>query len=176
MTKADDIRDFQIEGMSIGDSLLKYMNINEIKNAEKNKNSYPKSNYVVIFYNNNSEIYDGVQITYDSTDKSYIIEALTGSLEYKNNYQNCKIKKKEISDEFKIIFKDSKIYENESEHAYSPGSVTVLTDFYPNSGGFARVSCNNWSKEAKKKYNWVDNLKVSLGSNEFLLYLRKGSL
>ena len=38
--------------------------------------------------------FDGVQITYDSTDKSYIIEALTGSLEYKNNYQNCKIKKK----------------------------------------------------------------------------------
>ena len=73
-------------------------------------------------------------------------------------------------------FIGSKIYENESEHAYSPGSVTVLTDFYPNSGGFARVSCNNWSKEAKKKYNWVDNLKVSLGSNEFLLYLRKGSL
>ena len=171
--KADDIRDFQIEEMSIGDSLLKYMNIDEIKKAEENKNNYPNSNYIVIFYNNNSEIYDNVQITYDSTDKSYIIEALTGSVEYAHNYQNCKIKKKEISDEFKITFKDSKIFEDESEHVYSPGSITVLTDFYPKSGGFARVSCNDWSKEAEKKYKWVDNLKVSLGSNKFLLFLRK---
>ena len=31
-TKADDIRDFQIEGMSIGDSLLDYISENEIKN------------------------------------------------------------------------------------------------------------------------------------------------
>ena len=30
-TKADDIRDFQIEGMSIGDSLLDYLKISEIK-------------------------------------------------------------------------------------------------------------------------------------------------
>ena len=31
---ADDIRDFQIEGMSIGDSLLDYMSKDEIKKAE----------------------------------------------------------------------------------------------------------------------------------------------
>ena len=105
--------------MSIGDSLLNYMNINEIKKAEENKNNYPNSNYVVIFYNKNSEIYNNVQITYDSTDKAYIIEALTGSVEYAKSYQNCKIKKKEISDEFKITFKDSKIYENESERILS---------------------------------------------------------
>ena len=32
LTKADDIRDFQIEGMSIGDSLLDYFSETEIKN------------------------------------------------------------------------------------------------------------------------------------------------
>ena len=31
-TKADDIRDFQIEGMSVGDSLLDYFSEEEIKN------------------------------------------------------------------------------------------------------------------------------------------------
>ena len=39
-TKADDIRDFEIEGMSIGDSLLDYVSKDEI---EKNK-SYKYSN------------------------------------------------------------------------------------------------------------------------------------
>ena len=33
-TKADDIRDFQIEGMSIGDSLIDYYNKDEIRNSE----------------------------------------------------------------------------------------------------------------------------------------------
>ena len=31
LTKADDIRDFEIEGMSIGDSLLDYFSEEEIK-------------------------------------------------------------------------------------------------------------------------------------------------
>ena len=33
LTKADDIRDFQIEGISVGDSLLDYMTNVEIKTA-----------------------------------------------------------------------------------------------------------------------------------------------
>ena len=32
LTKADDIRDFEIGGMSIGDSLLKFMSVDEINN------------------------------------------------------------------------------------------------------------------------------------------------
>ena len=35
LSKADDIRDFQIEGMSIGDSALDFTSINEIKRTIK---------------------------------------------------------------------------------------------------------------------------------------------
>ena len=34
-TKADDIRDFQIEGMSVGDSLLDYLSEQEILNSKR---------------------------------------------------------------------------------------------------------------------------------------------
>ena len=170
-TKADDITEFEIEGMSIGDSLLNHMNINEIKKAEENKNNYPGSNYIVIFYNMKSKIYDDVEIVYDSKDESYIIQALTGIVEDANDYRNCKIKKKEIVDEFKLIFKNSEIYEKEAEHVFSKGSMNDLTDFYLNSGGFARVSCTDWSKKAEQENLWVDNLKIALGSDEFGLYL-----
>ena len=37
LTKADDIRDFEIEGMGIGDSLLSYMNKNLIANGMNDK-------------------------------------------------------------------------------------------------------------------------------------------
>ena len=34
LTRADDIKDFQIEGLSIGDSLLNHFNVNEINNFQ----------------------------------------------------------------------------------------------------------------------------------------------
>ena len=34
LTKADDIRDFEIEGMSIGDSLLNYFTKDEVKSKK----------------------------------------------------------------------------------------------------------------------------------------------
>ena len=43
LTKADDIRDFQIEGISIGDSLLDYFKINTIKSARKYEYSNDKN-------------------------------------------------------------------------------------------------------------------------------------
>ena len=43
-TKADDIRDFQIEGMSVGDSLLDYFSKEEIKSDEIEKTDSSKTN------------------------------------------------------------------------------------------------------------------------------------
>ena len=40
-TKADDIKDFQIEGMSIGDSLLDYYTEEEIKDFTKYVLNFP---------------------------------------------------------------------------------------------------------------------------------------
>ena len=39
-TKADDIRDFEIDGMSIGDSILVNYNKDEIENKISNRNVY----------------------------------------------------------------------------------------------------------------------------------------
>ena len=47
---ADDIRDFQIEGISIGDSLLDYFNLSEIQEAEDNVSYYQKSNKFKIIW------------------------------------------------------------------------------------------------------------------------------
>ena len=43
---ANDIREFQIEGMSIGDSLLDYFSIEEIKSSKQNI-QYPKDKFIV---------------------------------------------------------------------------------------------------------------------------------
>ena len=47
LTKADDIRDFEIEGMSIGNSLLDFYNESKIQSSEKNY--YKKKDYTPIW-------------------------------------------------------------------------------------------------------------------------------
>ena len=60
LIKADDIRDFQIEGMSIGDSLLDYMSLNQIKDSKRNYFKDKRKYYVVARVNNleNYEVVD----------------------------------------------------------------------------------------------------------------------
>ena len=50
LTKAKDIREFQIENMSIGDSLLKFMSLNEItqryNSIKEQRNNNMENNYL----------------------------------------------------------------------------------------------------------------------------------
>ena len=172
LTKAENISDFEIDGMSIGDSLLEYKTLSEVKKAEENKMMYPESNFAVIVFNPNiSQPYDYVEIVFDITNKEYTIDALTGNVNYPNSYDKCKKNKINISNEFKLMFNDAEIYENESPHYYFPDSIVDQIDFYPKSGGFVRVSCTDWSEKLFKENGWVDNLKVSIGSEKFSNFL-----
>ena len=62
-SQADDIRDFQIEGMSVGDSLLDYFNEEKIRDNIF-KTSYKSKKYTKIEFfdsTNTSKIYHGLQ-------------------------------------------------------------------------------------------------------------------
>ena len=88
LTKADDIRDFQIEGISIGDSALDYFTEDEItKHIKWHYNNDKKNNEFVIveFYNYNSaKQYDGIQIAVKPKDKAYKIYIIAGDIQYEN--------------------------------------------------------------------------------------------
>ena len=65
-TKADDIRQIEIEGMSIGDSLLDFFSEQEIKN---NKVDWYKSDrYITIKIVKNYDVYDNLQISFLKND------------------------------------------------------------------------------------------------------------
>ena len=79
LAKADDISEFEIEGMSIGDSLLDFMTINEINSSKLNYVSDNKKYYAVGYYKN-LNTYDGVDIYLKKDDTKYIIEQLVAWL------------------------------------------------------------------------------------------------
>ena len=171
LVKADDIRDFEIEGMSIGDSLLDYMSKSEIKKAEENSTLYPDNEYIVIFSNHSSDKYDMIEITYSNKNKDYLIDALVGKVLYPDNYEQCTIDKKEIVNEFKKTFGDSTIDEHVQPHYVDNKSTVDASDFYITSGGMVRVSCTDWSKQMLTENGWKDSMKISLSNEEFVKYL-----
>ena len=76
-SKADDIRDFEIEGMSIGDSMLKFMSKNEILKSKRNYFD-SKRKYYTIDYNKNLNTYETIDIYLKTDNQNYIIKNIIG--------------------------------------------------------------------------------------------------
>ena len=81
---AEDISDFEMGGMSIGDSLLDFYTKTEITNARKS--IYPKSNkYYEVWLPSKSFLYEEFAIVIKENDKTYKIESLNGVNFFENN-------------------------------------------------------------------------------------------
>ena len=122
-TKADDIRDFEIEGMSIGDSLLDYFNKDKIQLFINDDNAffYKEKKYVAITthakntqtYAEAKDNYDYVGVVINPTDKKYEIYSIIAYLNFDNNIEDCKKKKKEIVSSILSEFKNATKIEEE---------------------------------------------------------------
>ena len=174
-TKANDIRDFEIEGMSIGDSLLNYFSEDEIK--ENEKRAYVQKNKFIIngFYKHpNFQIYDNVQVTYKKKDKKYLLYALEGKIYYKENIQECYLKKdlivEDISEALKDVAKKFDAGGKKHEADKSGNSKSTVVEFWFENGDLARVICTDWSKELENKNYW-DDLSVILNDKEYADFL-----
>ena len=93
LSKADDIKDFQIEGMSVGDSLLDYMSAKDIKNNDLNL-YHSKSKFIGINFSGNKNTYEYVYVYVKRNDKNYKIYLIRAANIVKNKNSCFKIKKK----------------------------------------------------------------------------------
>ena len=164
--KTDDISEFEIEGMSIGDSLLKYVNIEQIKN---NSNFYYNSKKFGSYYFEleNSD-YDGLQIDFENSG-DFLIVGFGGKIFFNKNFmQECLIKEKEILNSIKKVLKSNAIYKDHgiTPHNYdkSGKSKGSWHTFELNDGsGFIMLECMDWSDEM----NFVDNFELMILSKKF---------
>ena len=108
LTKADDISEFEIEGMSIGDSLLDYMTVGEINNelSEFVSFSWTDKKFQRVWkFDGSFEIYDYVAMVIKPNDSEYKIYAISGMFDI-SDPKVCLEKQKNISDELSLIFKE----------------------------------------------------------------------
>ena len=150
LTKADDIRDLEIEGMSVGDSLLDYFSEEYIE--KRKKYYYPKSKKFFRINTgkiDNLETYEGIQFQLLSNDKKYIIYSISGLILYKNNIEDCYEFKNTLVKEIKSLFPTSENYNYKKKHNADKTGKSIVDrhDFYFDSGGLVLVKCSDWSEE-----------------------------
>ena len=175
-SQADDIRDFQIEGISIGDSALDYFSKKEIKKAIKEKITYPNSqkfSMLTFYLHKNLKIYDSVQINHLTKDKKLIIYGISGINYFENSINECKKEKKIIVNELSEIFKNSEKINRKKKHEYDKSGKSFIhqTLFDLISEDQIRVECYDWSKKMTKKHVLDDQLVVSILHKEFSNFL-----
>ena len=166
-TKADDIRDFEIEGISIGDSALDYFTKNELNNA-LDINDYKDSKYRYYFLSyDKSQTYEYIQITVKPSDKKFIIHAIDGHIFYENNIKDCLKKMNDIKIEIDSVFNITGNIGSGIHPAYPNSKYDRV--FYRFRNGAAEIVCYDMSKKSKK----TDRLGVSIKNLKFLNFVTK---
>ena len=170
-TNADDIRDFEIESMSLYDSALNYFSKSKIKNSEEDY--YKDKKYTTASISSPEfETYQQVQITYKYNDKKFILLDINGIVD--KNYQECLKEIKKISKDFTNLFPNT----NKSElatfsHWQDISGESEVTDviWRFDNGDVIVLACYNWNTAFGKKNRYVDELRIAIGSKEFDDYL-----
>ena len=173
-TKADDISDFEIEGMSIGDSLLDHFSDIEIKKGKLD--SYPKSKKfnTMRFWEPtfDFEMYDSIGISFKTNDSNYQIFSIGGTVFYDSNIEECYKKKDEIAKELSILFENAKIENVKDSHPVDKSGKsktdTIYFDF--KSGDNAKIGCVDYSKEFEKKGR-EDHLQIAVYKSEYRFFI-----
>ena len=167
-TKADDIKDFEIEGMSIGDSLLDFYKIDKINSAPKAYYPKSKKQYLTEF-SDNLKTYDIVAVHIKENDKQFKITSIKGVIFYNKKIKKCKKKMKEVElDISKSLNIEKKLYE-EKEYPDKRGKG-YITEFEIGKD-LLRIWCVDFYRKAEKTGS-KDNLSVSIEPYEFSKWLK----
>ena len=179
IAKADDIRDFQIEGMSIGDSLLNHFSKNEIESSTKTTYSNTKFHDIHIIVV--SDNYDQLSYTVKTNDNNYKIEQISGDKYYYKSVDDnidkkhleCLKQKDLITQQFEEILSDTKRLDY--KHIYKTiddgNSFSVITDFNFKDSSAIRIYCNKFTKETVNERNFFNGLSVSVSPIKILNWL-----
>ncbi len=170
-TKADDIRDFEIEGMSIGDSLLDYLSrdeiINEIK-ANKYMYTYLTDEFGQVYMHDGLSKYHFVSFYVRAKDKNFIIHGITGTMPHVDQISECHNQMIEIANEFSTLFKNAKKNESSYNHRVdeSGRSKVKEVNFIFKSKNVARIVCMDFEESLRIKNNWIDGLDITLQTKD----------
>ena len=159
-----DISDFQVEGVSIGDSLLDYMSEEEIKNNVVYV--YEDKKFTISEYKKSFELYNALGFSYKTDDKKYMVQGIQGQIDFIDDMKNCYKKQDEIVEELSSMFGQKKIeYGIESLEPDEKGTWKPINFEFSN-GTAVSVTCF-------KLDLYDDHLKLTLYTKEYKDYVSR---
>jgi hypothetical protein len=171
-TMADDIRDFEIEGMSIGDSTLDFFTKSEI--TDNTWDYFTNKEFTPLQFDSPSfaKTYDAVDIQYKSSDNKLTIMGLSGIIFYddKKLIKECYKQMDTITSEIRSLF--SNIYENPKSTSIHPADKTgksIVTSVYfefPNQDRIS-IQCYDYSVESGDQ----NHLRLGINTKEYIVFL-----
>ncbi len=170
---ADDIGDFEIDGISIGDSLLEHMSEEDItKNIEDVYNYIDDKKFIVSGFitNNVSSRYGVIQVTFKKNDDKYIIYGVEGVINPISSSE-CLLKRQEVEKNTNNLFKN---YEKSGpdiiKHPVDQTGKSIVNQIsFELDGNVVLIECYDFSEQV----SYPDSFKISLYSKELNEWLQK---
>ena len=174
LIKADDIKDFEIEGISIGESLLSHFSESNIQKELNSEFSfkYKNNTFIGLGVGQTNEFplfkklnqFDELGITIKPNDENYLVHGISGEILCYNNIDKCMIAKDEIINDLKNIFEDVEIDSWERKHPVDKTKKSIVygNDLTTNDLDFAiSVSVYDMSDDS-----FNDSVKLSIKTEE----------
>ncbi len=174
---AEDIADFQIEGISIGDSLLDYINKEEIDSQHlitKHHYDYLPEKFGEAYIWDNLEIFDYISFFYKLNDSEYRIHNIRGVLEF-TDVDKCLDKQKELSLFVDELMPNAHYEEYNYSHPVdnSGNSMNYEIRYTSKNNKFLiEVHCTDFEETIRIKNNWSDGLSLKIQTIESSEWLR----
>lgn len=165
------VKDFKVENIGVGDSLLTYFSEEDILNHQRTKdimgNPIVEELFVdSTFENYNFETYEKLQIYYKRDDKKYIIHAVGGAIFYMYDNEKCKKKLFEVKDLLNEQYKTPTVTEYLDSPDIREGmGDSKYSEYYYDfeNGETISISCNDYDN---KLLNVQDYFNLTIHSKE----------
>ena len=173
---SSDISEFEIEGISIGKSLLDYMSEKNIKTEIKKTRyiyTYLNEDFGEVYLREELQTYDYMSFFVKPNDEKFLIYEVRGIISYIEDLNGCHKKQNEIVEEISKIFEDAKKSEGSFKVHTDPSgkSTKNKVKFTFNSGDEIQVNCSNYEEKLRMKNNWTEGLGVEISTKEVLDWL-----
>jgi len=170
LVKSEDIREFEIEGISIGDSLLKYFDKDEIlQNTQKDYYKDDKFQTAEFYNLKKFKKYESISFSFKKNDTKYYIVSMNGINFYLRNIKECYNDMSSIDNELNYLFKN--LYRETDDGAHEADkkgeSFVKAIRYWFDNDDVISIACYDWSKRLTDTNGWTDNLSIEITTKDF---------
>tara|TARA_X000000368_G_C22772572_1_gene597832 strand:+ start:92 stop:679 length:588 start_codon:yes stop_codon:yes gene_type:complete len=169
---SDEVSNFKIEGIGLGDNLLEHFSKKQIdSNTVYDYYNSDKFVEVEIYDNKTFSNYNNIQVSIKSDN--YIVYAIAGFEFYEKDLHECFKKVDNVADQLKNLLPNAQKEENYKAHEADPAGESIVKEitFWSDTGDVVASQCYDWSDSLTKNKGWTDNFNVTVYSSEFVEFL-----